>query len=67
MTWRAMAATSDNVASDGGDGRSTREAEWKEREAEARAAAAVVGRCRLTLSNPALKAPTISALETNIW
>ena len=26
----------------------------------------VVGRCRLTVSNPALKAPTVSALEATI-
>jgi hypothetical protein len=29
-------------------------------------AGAWVGRCRLTVSNPALKAPTVSALETII-
>jgi hypothetical protein len=26
----------------------------------------VVGKCRLTVSNPVLKAPTVSALETRI-
>jgi len=30
-------------------------------------AAAVVGRCRLTVSSPALKATMVSALETIIW
>jgi len=35
--------------------------------ADAAVAAALVGRCRFTVSKPVLKAPMVSALETIIW